>query len=384
MQNLKVDIVIVGAGIAGLWLLNRLSQQGFSVLMLENHSIGCGQSMHSQGIIHGGTKYALSGKLTKAASEISRMTQVWSDCLNGRGEVNLSSVNVLSPYHYLWTRSLFGAGLKSFVTSKVLASDSDVIKLKDYPEAFKVKQFHGSLCRLQETVWDVPDLIRHLAKPYVDQIIKTDENTRYQFDESGRLQHIALSGVQIEPSYTIFTAAKGNEEILKGVHDSPKMQIRPLHMVYLKAPKLPQIYAHCVDKGTSPRMTITTHFAEDGRMVWYLGGGVSETGVERDHDEQIAFAQKEIANIVPWVDLSQAEWGAFRIDRAEGATSNGKRPDVPILQHRDNFSVIWPTKLTFAPMATAQMMKHLPIQPQYPQPDCAALDKAPMGKITWN
>lgn len=385
MKSLEIDIAIVGAGIAGLWLLNRLSQAGYSCLLLEKNSIGCGQTLHSQGIIHGGTKYALKGKLTKAASEVAQMTQVWSDCLKGNGEIDLSSAEILSQHHYLWTRAHFGAGLKSFVSSQVLASQSDVIKPKDYPEAFKNKAFHGSLCRLQETVWNVPDLVRVLAQPYLDRIIKTDDETAYEF-EGDRLSKIRFStGVEILPEHTIFTAAKGNEALLQNIPNPPQMQLRPLHEVYLKQDQLPKVYAHCVDKGTKPRVTITTHQAQDGQMVWYLGGDVAETGVNRTKEAQIEYAQKELADIVPWVDISNAQWNAFLIDRAEGAMPGGKRPDSPVVHHRENFSVVWPTKLTLAPMVAHGFLKHLTaLAPQRVMPDLSVFTKAPMGKVIWD
>ena len=69
------DIVIFGGGIAGLWLLNRLRQQGYDVILLESDALGGGQSLASQGIIHGGLKYALNGVLSPASSAIAQMPE---------------------------------------------------------------------------------------------------------------------------------------------------------------------------------------------------------------------------------------------------------------------------------------------------------------------
>ena len=60
-QIISSDVVIIGAGIAGLWLHNRLNQMGFHAILLENDTIGNAQTLSSQGIIHGGAKYALNG-----------------------------------------------------------------------------------------------------------------------------------------------------------------------------------------------------------------------------------------------------------------------------------------------------------------------------------
>ncbi len=57
-QTVTVDLVIIGGGVAGLWTLNRLRNAGLNAILLENSSLGGGQTMHSQGIIHSGAKYA--------------------------------------------------------------------------------------------------------------------------------------------------------------------------------------------------------------------------------------------------------------------------------------------------------------------------------------
>ncbi|PKM25428.1 MAG: FAD-dependent oxidoreductase, partial [Gammaproteobacteria bacterium HGW-Gammaproteobacteria-12] len=46
-QSLSTDVLIVGGGIAGLWLNARLRQQGFSTVLLECGSLGGGQSLKS-------------------------------------------------------------------------------------------------------------------------------------------------------------------------------------------------------------------------------------------------------------------------------------------------------------------------------------------------
>ena len=99
MKTLKFDLIIVGGGIAGLWLLNRATQEGYSALLLEKNSLGGGQTVRSQGIIHGGTKYALNGVLTQASNTIKEMPQRWRDCLAGNGEIDLSAAKILSEAH---------------------------------------------------------------------------------------------------------------------------------------------------------------------------------------------------------------------------------------------------------------------------------------------
>ena len=47
---ISTDVLIVGAGVAGLWLNARLRRQGFSTVLVESASLGGGQSVKSQEI----------------------------------------------------------------------------------------------------------------------------------------------------------------------------------------------------------------------------------------------------------------------------------------------------------------------------------------------
>ena len=49
-QIISSDVVIIGAGIAGLWLHNRLNQMGFHAILLENDTIGNAQTLSSQAV----------------------------------------------------------------------------------------------------------------------------------------------------------------------------------------------------------------------------------------------------------------------------------------------------------------------------------------------
>ncbi|MFP5338473.1 MAG: FAD-dependent oxidoreductase, partial [Gammaproteobacteria bacterium] len=80
-ESLSTDVLIVGGGVAGLWLNARLRRLGFATLLVDKGTLGGGQSVKSQGIIHGGTKYALSGALTGASEAIADMPRRWREAL---------------------------------------------------------------------------------------------------------------------------------------------------------------------------------------------------------------------------------------------------------------------------------------------------------------
>lgn len=364
-QHLNVPVAIVGAGIAGLWLANRLQQQGIKALVIEKKAIGAGQTMASQGIIHGGTKYVLDGKLNEAASQISQMTARWQHCFEGNGELDLSNVHFLSNTHYMWIKSRFGSSLKSFISRKLLSSNTHILPAKERPAFFNRPEFAGSLCALYERVVDVPSLLDALIKPLQSQLIHAQVSSDIVWEPSGHISALQLTNgkhdITVSADSYVFLAGEENQALLASQERSPVMQRRPLHMVWLKRLNhpLPKLFVHIIERGSHPTLTITTHQDKAGNTVWYLGGNLAEMGDQRSQSEQQAFALSEIQRLLPWCDVSTVELGSFLIDRAENE-NQGKRPHIPYVKRFNNVVVGWPIKLTMAPLLADLIWAELP------------------------
>ena len=287
-KTIQTDIVIIGGGIAGLWLLNRLRQSGFSVILLESGSLGGGQTHKAQGIIHSGMKYALQGQSTLAAEAIANMPIIWKDCLQGHGEIDLSNVPILSNQHYLWSTGSLTSKVAGLFAGLTLKSHTQTLSKTDFPKIFQHPQFHGQVYSLDETVIDVYALLRELTIPNQDIIFKIDpmEENQLELDDKDRLISLKIHAapiqtVQVKAQKYIFTAGKGNELVLNKLkHHKIGAQRRPLHMVIVKHDFDYPLYAHCLGLGITPRLTITTHKAQDGKFVWYLGGQIAEEGTK--------------------------------------------------------------------------------------------------------
>jgi len=348
-ESLSTDVLIVGGGVAGLWLNARLRRQGFATLLVDKGTLGGGQSVKSQGIIHGGTKYALSGALTGASEAIADMPRRWREALEGKGELDLTGVRLLSDAHYLWSPGTLAGNLTSFFASKAVRSRVGQVKGDELPPALQHPKFRGKVYRLSELVLDVPSLIARLAELAGDSLLAGQQVEPLL--DGDELVGLRVDGREIRAQRIVFSAGGGTAELLTSLGlQQPAMQRRPLHMVIVKAPTLKPLYAHCLGGGTKPRITVTSHPAADGEWVWYLGGDLAEAdGVARDQASQIAAAKKELAELVPWIDLSAAHWATLRIDRAEPAQSALARPDNAFLAEQGRLLVGWPTKLALSP-----------------------------------
>ena len=382
---LSTDVLIIGAGVAGLWLNARLRDQGFSTVLVESASLGGGQSVKSQGIIHGGAKYALHGALTGASEAIADMPRRWREALAGNGELDLRGVRLLSEAHYLWSPGTLAGNLTSFFASKAVRGRVDQVKGDHLPPALQDPRFKGKVYRLAELVVDVPSLIARLAELAGDSLLAGQQIEPLQ--ENEELVGLRVDGREIRAQRIVFSAGAGNAQLLETLGLSlPAMQTRPLHMVLVKGPSLKPLYAHCLGGGPKPRITITTHPAADGQWVWYLGGDIAEAeGVAREPAAQIAAAQQELGKLLPWVDLSQAQWATLRVERAEPAQSGLVRPDNAFLADQGRLLVGWPTKLALAPDFADRVLtafKQDGIVPSTTQP-LPALPRPPLAQTAW-
>jgi hypothetical protein len=121
---------------------------------------------------------------------------------------------------------------------------------------------------------------------------------------------------------------------------------------------LPELNGHCVD-GAHTRATITSDVDRSGRRVWQIGGQIAEDGVRMGEDELVAHARNELEAIVPGIDFSKTEWCTYRVDRAEGTTPNGARPESMQILHEGNILTAWPTKLALVPLLVENLMEAL-------------------------
>lgn len=352
--DVVVDVAILGGGIAGLWLLDRLQHEGFSAALFEAGALGAGQSVASQGIIHGGTKYTLGLALDSAVKELRGMPAAWSDSLRGSPGPNLSRARVLSPCTYMWVPRQLGGGLLGAFSRAFMRSRVRGLPRSEWPDGLDSDSAAGSVYALDELVLDIPSVLEALRAAHRGRIRRIPDRERLSFGDGGGC--LRVGDISVGAQRFVLTAGAGNEELLlrAGV-DGVRQQRRPLHQVLVAGMKQ-ALYAHCVGKRTRPLATVTAHPRAAGDYVWYVGGLVAEEGVAESEAQLVQRARRELPRLFPAADFGAARWATFRIDRAEGAFAGGRRPKGPLVASRDRFIVAWPTKLALAPVLSERVL----------------------------
>ena len=352
----RVDVAVVGGGVAGLWILALAVRRGLSAVLFERSALGDGQTIASQGILHAGVKYALPGEAAREAGALGLAVREWEACLGGRGEIDLRDVRTLSACTYLWTAPEAGARLAARGAAALFRSSVRRLRRDELPCAFADAPRGVEVYEAQERVIEPASLIQALAAAGDGCACRAD-GVRLESVGSGSWACIVCFGdevVRVEASSVVLAAGEGNAALLVDVPGGEEsMQRRPLHQVMIDGTPLP-IFGHCIGLSGVPRLTVTSAASRE-RTVWYLGGGIAETEPQLSEDEQIARARLEVASCLPWLDVNNARWATFRIDRAEGRTPNGRRPESYVVRRFGNVSAVWPTKLALAPLAAGEI-----------------------------
>jgi glycerol-3-phosphate dehydrogenase len=381
-RHVQVDVAIFGGGVAGLWTLSLLRNQGYNAVLFESNTLGGGQTRYAQGIIHGGTKYALTGKLTASSEAIAEMPSFWRACLQGNGELDLSNVKLMSEHQYLWSTASLTSRMAGFFASHAMRSRTKALSESERPKVFQDKQFKGQVYKLDEPVLDTASLVNALAASHKDAMSAIKQVTA--IDDTLVVTTTDNKDYSVKAKHVVLTAGKGNKELLAAFGKTqPEMQLRPLQMVMVRGGLPEMIYAHCLGASVNPRITITSHKDSNDDIVWYLGGQLAEEGVQRTAEQQINEARKELSALMPWLDLSKTQWATLPIDRAEPQMPGGKRPDDVFVGTDKHVSVCWPTKLAFAPRLANKLIAQIQEQginpsaeqvlPSWPQPEVAKL-----------
>lgn len=355
-----MDCIIFGGGVAGLFTLDACVRKGMRVVLLESKALGTGQTIDSQGIIHGGLKYAITGNGSRSASAIKDMPTVWRKCLAGESLPNLQHVVMRSDFCHVWRTDSIRSKLGWIAAKFALRTKPVILDPDELPHALQGIQ--GSVARLGEQVIEPRSLLEILSHNMTENILQTAEGgvEVSRLEDGWLIQLLNPETGEPQDIFTkkvVLTAGSGNAQLRTLFSlEAGKTQARPLHMVMARG-DLPVLNGHCID-GAKTRVTITTTKDYADRWVWQIGGQLAEDGIHLVPEKLIQRAVNEIKEVLPNVDLSGAEFTTYTTTRAEQFTRGARPSDISILEE-NNVYTCWPTKLAFAPRLADEIIRRI-------------------------
>lgn len=348
-------IMIMGGGATGLYLRSFLYQHGYDVILVEKKSLGDGQTIASQGIIHRGLKYSLSDKTSSFCKMLDASFNSWSRHFLGQGCVDLRKLEYNSKTMYFWstlnTKINLLHTIKTKIASLALKSHVQEVKYENYPHFFPQKS-QINLFEIDEPCINMRSFLQLCRDIDAGQMIYRDN------------RNLVDLCAQFEPRCVIFAAGVGNESLLAeiGIENTKFCQRRPLDMIAIRDMEY-RLHGHCLqDFSDKPTYTITS-VAEDSRHTWYVGGNIAENK-DKLLEEQQKKILRDLLHETIHIDVNTSRMIRIRIDRAEGL-HHDRRPDGPTIFHfKDNalkreVFAVWPTKLVLLPSLADMLRQRL-------------------------
>lgn len=370
VREINLDMVIFGGGVAGLWTLYKAGQKGYSSLLVESDSLGSGQTIVSQGIIHGGFKYLLPHMTREdSAHEIRNMPELWRGFLSGKDRPDLRGV-IRSDSCYVWIPNDVPRGW-----DRALSLGTRILSTKPKISTKNPEWLEKSASRiysLDEPIVDTSALLYQLALPNIDRIIYSD-NSYLEFNthKKDQIDYITLKDkmtddmINVIPKKVIFTAGKGNQDLAQkiGLKDDI-MQKKIIRHAIVYGDSVPAFYGHCIGNMGGAYMTITTHNDFKNRNVWNIGGDIADKGAEMSSSDFSGYIAREISRKLPYIDLGNFKISCFNATKAEVKTTGMKRPKGISFIERGNVIIGWPTKLALAPVFADKLISSLCFSPE--------------------
>lgn len=383
---MKLDALIFGGGIAGLWILDELRRRGYQCLLVETETLGKGQSIAAQGIIHGGFKYTLNGILTDTAKAVSEMPSYWKDCFSGRQEPYLDHYPVFSEHCLLWSTPSTWSKITMLGAQLTLQTKPRKSEVKGPCE--ELPGHKGDVYLIDEPVVNIKRLLNNFAERNRGSVLKIS-NWKIDSAPKGDIKQIILQSpsaeLRLEPDVAVFAAGEGNWLLRAGACLDPDvMQRRPLHMLMVRGKNLSHLYGHCLD-GMKTKVTITsaeTVGSVYAMRVWQIGGQVAVDGVGMSPTDLIRHGRKELLEAIPGLDLSDCEWATYQINRAE-PKSSGRLPDDVFFKKEGKTITAWPTKMALAPRLANKLADSLADPGGYDPVDCTGWFHPEAARPPW-
>lgn len=380
----EVDVLIIGGGAQGLWLLNDLSKRHYRAVLLERLELGGGQTCHSHGLIHRGHYYDDVDMMIV----LNAAAQFWEAFVDEKGIAKLNP-----------SRALAGFGPGTAVDRHTYFWKSAGLRFDpcrgrpDVLEGGAVKY----LFETEEFSLDASEVVAGLSRDSDHAIYKLDDrDNALGFVLNGKsIERVeaVLSGEQVEfrPKFVILSAGVGNYSLLAKLGadtnavpaGTPVQAERKNHMMVLRGGHLPMMTAVFPIRGglqgvflcprtdpvtglpvwlASDHNSMPFHMASDGSSP--MNSAPSGEWVRRMLISLRATAPALFANRAA-EDLDIAVYTGLTAERNFGAGQH--MTDLYIDPFGfENALTIWPTKLTMTPFASNIAVRF--VRPAVPEP----------------
>jgi glycine/D-amino acid oxidase-like deaminating enzyme len=376
------DVLIIGGGVQGLWLLNDLRSEGYSALLLERRALGDGQTCHSHVYLHQGHLYRDVG----LAMRLKEITPRWREWLARRSDQRLGVV----PSYFGFANPADARTREALWNDPRLGLNYRVVT-NDPPRALA-----GGAVRVvlesAEVCLDGRWLVSELRRGVDDWISQVEQVRAIALDLSrvaggrprgGQVEEVVVTmpggpaPVRFQPSALVLAAGAGNQTLLlQATGGNPillgrlsnNQQLRLAYMLVIRGPseELPPLTGVFPDLGGL--FQVSRRLADSDEVVWLVSDQRSqmltfvEDWIEFDASWWLRAVLSNLERLAPRLFGSSPlrgrfQWGIYAAPKAEGRSEGA----IPLEERIEQFGIenlwtLWPTKLTLAPKVSQDVV----------------------------
>jgi len=376
IETIEVDVVVIGGGIQGLWLLGDLIDAGYNAILLERMRPGFGQTGHSHVFLHQGHIYAGMAKagmpiadqniILNRIKHVQGANSIWQQELRSGRLTGLQPIT--STFYMAFSNASRGEDFKDLCRRGSLTCDEP----QTHPAEFGA--LTQRLYQADGMCLDSNQLLTHLLQSgNLTERVGLCEIVSVQPTSSGRFHLIdKKKSLRIEACAVVLSAGSGNEHLqglfgLDALTNGSKQQTVKTFMLVIgeiNEPLPANTGMHLDFDG----LFLVSRKDSNGRTVWLIGDKqrklVAVPGDISAFDPVSWFRRTRLTleKLFPKLISSpdDYEWGIYEASKAElwtqfGPDAAGKFPGsyhfkrVPALP----VWLAWPTLLTFAPLVAS-------------------------------
>lgn len=372
MDEVRVDVLIIGGGAQGLWLLNDLTDKSYSAMLVERDRLGAGQTGHAHAVMHYGAYYsdvAMMRRLNSAAT-------YWTSFINRTG---------LRPVTGQPGFAGFGPGLCAR-KHQLLWDEAGLTyrRARSVPPILQGGEI-AALYEVKEYGLNASDLVTAMARDVKHLIYKLDDVAEpLRFIRAGnRVVTVALSiggrWTRVRPAYVFLVAGEGNLDLLhqmgldRDPHRGSPVLVqarRKSQMLVLRGPHLPTLAAvFPIASGLQGAFIASRPDPEVGGSAWLVSdhhatpftAGASPD-IEPGWVQNLLGTLRRVApralHTSPLGTLWASAYTGVTSERNFGAGAHGTDYYLESFG-MENLTAIWPTKLTFTPAASDAALRRV-------------------------
>ena len=114
----------------------------------------------------------------------------------------------------------------------MLTSSCDVLDTEDYPEFLKSQKFKNTLCKLNEIILNIPNLIQALHNNILEESFNYQDILEYNFSKESNTHSLKIKDknnqvINLETKNLILSAGENNQQILDKLDLKPSEDASP-------------------------------------------------------------------------------------------------------------------------------------------------------------